>query len=581
MPATMRARLLVIVTVMLVFLPVNYFGDIGIDDVEFIERLELELGHFNGIGSFFPSRSPRYYRPLLEVISLVDYKIWGFQYTGYHLTNYLAHIINSLLVFSIALALFKEHPFKEKISIVTSLLFALHPLVCESTAWISGRSDLFGAMFSLAAFRMILLDRSIKYALVPLFIALGLMCKENALSMIPIVILSHILMEYSNQRDIKDVIRSTLVWVVIVSLILLLYIMVRTGWGRDFHYHYVSLNLSGESANGLQEASTGVRDVLLNLAAATAFYVKKLFIPFPLNFAISSINLSLYVGLFFVLSLLHIYLLIKRKFYYLILSSMVFFSFMPALPVAMGGVAWMPFAERYLYLSTAVFSVILSVLVFRERNEKFSKFGIVFISVLLCVLCVVTFSRIMVWQNSKTLFGDTLEKNPENGKILYKYGRSVGGDEGRVYFEKSILIPNGDWKDFSYLALAEGDVNLGHHKKALNNIERALEIRPSADNYIHAIRIINRIPAEGLQEKRQKNEMILSFYKKAFKKMRSPFILYSIGKYNNLLGDEKNSLDAYYDLIARFPDSQYAGYSRTILKKYESKKSGTNESQTE
>jgi hypothetical protein len=66
---------------------------------------------------------------------------------GYHVTNVLFHIANTLLIFLIFNRMTRA-PWR---SALVSALFALHPLHAESVAWVSERKDVLSAFFGLLA----------------------------------------------------------------------------------------------------------------------------------------------------------------------------------------------------------------------------------------------------------------------------------------------------------------------------------------------------------------------------------------------------------------------------------------------
>jgi tetratricopeptide (TPR) repeat protein len=96
--------------------------------------------------SSFPTNQ-RYYRPLQVLSYTLNFALGGFKPFGYHLLNVLLHVANTLLVFTIV-CLVSRHTF---FAAAVALLFGLHPINSESVAWISGRTELLAAFFSLGS----------------------------------------------------------------------------------------------------------------------------------------------------------------------------------------------------------------------------------------------------------------------------------------------------------------------------------------------------------------------------------------------------------------------------------------------
>ncbi len=90
------------------------------------------------------AKSVRYYRPLTAFAFWLDYKLWGFNAAGYHLTNILIHSFNVILLFLLLARLFNNLP----AAFASASLFSVFPTHFENVAWISGRTDLL-ALFML------------------------------------------------------------------------------------------------------------------------------------------------------------------------------------------------------------------------------------------------------------------------------------------------------------------------------------------------------------------------------------------------------------------------------------------------
>jgi protein O-mannosyl-transferase len=88
------------------------------------------------------------YHPLTTLSLAVNYHFSKTDPFGYHLTNLLLHLLNTLLVFSFIYGITKRNT---AIAAVTALLFGLSPVHVESVAWISERKDVLYAFFFLAS----------------------------------------------------------------------------------------------------------------------------------------------------------------------------------------------------------------------------------------------------------------------------------------------------------------------------------------------------------------------------------------------------------------------------------------------
>jgi len=158
-PSLKAIAVLVLIAVNLaVFLP-SMKGDFLWDDRYFISEnpallgpgflgrfLWSPFGGFSGVdeNSISLDRTAQFYRPLTSLSYWVDFKIWGLNPAGFHLTNILIQIANSLLLFFV-LAAIGMGPIA---SLASALLFSVFPTHFENVSWISGRTDLLSFFFA-------------------------------------------------------------------------------------------------------------------------------------------------------------------------------------------------------------------------------------------------------------------------------------------------------------------------------------------------------------------------------------------------------------------------------------------------
>ena len=126
-----------------------------------------------------------FYRPLQILSYAADCSLWGLNPFGYHLTNVLLHLANSLLLFS----LFAAVTGNRRTALAAAALFAAHPINTEAVAYVAGRADLLAAFFMFGALLCICGGRPDHTACAPpsrawcaagLF-ALALLSKEGAI----------------------------------------------------------------------------------------------------------------------------------------------------------------------------------------------------------------------------------------------------------------------------------------------------------------------------------------------------------------------------------------------------------------
>lgn len=118
------------------------------------------------------------WHPLIWVSLITDYQLYGLKPGGYHITNLLFHIANTILLF-IFLNRTTQALWR---SAFVAALFALHPLHVESVAWIAERKDVLSVFFFFASLLVYAQyakkPEKLSYVMILTLFALGLMAKS-------------------------------------------------------------------------------------------------------------------------------------------------------------------------------------------------------------------------------------------------------------------------------------------------------------------------------------------------------------------------------------------------------------------
>ena len=120
------------------------------DDLVTIQRnTSVRFGEF-ARGQFLGARS------MLYLTFVLNY-IWaGQQVWTYHLVNFLLHLFNGVLIFLLAVRIFRHVESNEVLArwyaLAAALFFLVHPVQTESVTYISSRSELLSAFFYLIGF---------------------------------------------------------------------------------------------------------------------------------------------------------------------------------------------------------------------------------------------------------------------------------------------------------------------------------------------------------------------------------------------------------------------------------------------
>ena len=127
------------------------------------------------------------YAPVVLLSFALDYRVWGLEPFGYHLTSLLLHVLNITLAYAVARRLVGGGTG----ALVAALVFAVHPLQVEAVVWVAGRKTLLCGTFALLA--LLSYMRSSKLDGSPngrnflaaswLLLGLALLCKASVVGM--------------------------------------------------------------------------------------------------------------------------------------------------------------------------------------------------------------------------------------------------------------------------------------------------------------------------------------------------------------------------------------------------------------
>jgi Flp pilus assembly protein TadD len=182
--------LILIVVTLAAFWQVRNHEFVHLDDYEHItENRHLHRGlSAVGVAWAFSFTDVAYWHPMTWLSLMLDYELYGLSPSGYHLTNLLLHILSVLFLF---LALNRMTGSIWQSGFVASL-FALHPLNVESVAWAVERKNVLSSLFLMLTLwtyaRYVERSTPGRYLLVLLVFTLGLMSKPTLVT-VPFILL--------------------------------------------------------------------------------------------------------------------------------------------------------------------------------------------------------------------------------------------------------------------------------------------------------------------------------------------------------------------------------------------------------
>jgi protein O-mannosyl-transferase len=381
-----------------------------------------------------------YYRPIMNVLYMVNYHLFGLKPWGFHLVNVLFHAGASVLVFLITARLgagsFPDpspSPLARgrtlgllSLPFIAALLFAVHPVHTEAVAWVAGLPDLSFTFFFLLSFALYIrstMEQPVHKGLYSISVAsffLSALSKEPALTL-PLILMGH---DHLSGRP-EDGFRGR--WKLYVPYFVAAAV-----------YFALRLYALGGIAPERRHEQLSALQHVINIFPLFSDYLGKLLLPVNLNafhvfHPIASIwewagILSVAVAAAYI----GITAVAYRK------NRMVCFCLLfivvPLLPAFyIRGLGLNTFAERYLYLPSVGF-VALAAMFLTKTAEKSSRGTIVLIGALALVTGLYslgTIRRNAVWRSDYTLFEDTTIKSPDSAIAREKFATALM-EQGRL-----------------------------------------------------------------------------------------------------------------------------------------------------
>lgn len=377
--------------------------------------------------------------PLTWLSLMLDHEIFGLNPLGFHLTNLLFHMANTLLLF-VVLSRMTGSVWR---SALVAAIFAIHPLRVESVVWITERKDMvsgFFFMLCLAFYIRYTEQRNMgRYFLVALTLFLGLMGKPM-LATLPFILL---LLDYwplgvfqygipaekINSSHIKSPHRKVLgnsFLRLVAEKIPLFIISLAVGVVTVF-----AQNNEG-AMSSLENLPAGFR--FSNALISYVSYIGKMFYPsdlallypypeepYPLWMPIISfLILAGITGTVFYQARKRPYLLVGWLWY---LGALI-----PVIGLTQAGEQAM--ADRFTYLPSIGLLIIIAWgghAVFSGWKHRKTALGLA-AGILLAILLSTTRAQVRYWKNDFTLFEHTLSVTENNYLIHHNYGCSLAKD---------------------------------------------------------------------------------------------------------------------------------------------------------
>lgn len=422
------------------------------------KALSSDVWAFNGGGTQAVSN---YWRPSFTLWLIVNFKFFGLNPLGWHVTNLILH--SGVCV--VAYALLRRWTFSAATAFTITILFAVHPVHVESVAWLSGSPDLIfslaflGSLWFATSYRESRLTKHL--LLTALLYAFALGAKEIGIICLPIYYF--VLTDNSHQGTKKAAANSLPVFV--LSLVAVGYFLVR--W-----------SVLG-SISRPNDEPVAVRDAIMSVPAMFAFYLRQIFAPFSIaiNYPLQPVT---EIGVTnFAIPLVVSCLAIAGIIYLVITSSKMRLAaaifLLPLIPT-LNATMFDPeqiVHDRYLYLPLLGALMILVPLAARLLNVR-----IVLIAgcVIAVALAVQTYIYNTAWANNLTLWTWTsaIDDSPFT---LIQLGHALSEAERHSESIAALSTSIAKKPTFrAYIGRARGYIALKQYANAENDLLAALAL---------------------------------------------------------------------------------------------------------
>lgn len=618
----MRPTFLAILFITLVvglFYSNSFTTDWHYDDFHHIKE-NINIRKIENVPMFFKdattfSRNPqtRMYRPLLMVTHAINYQIgiWttrnGYDIMGYHIVNFLFHLITVLALFLIIRYLFTHRIHIEGLdpglpAIFGALLFGLNTINTETIVYMSSRSSGMATMFVLLSFYAYLKathGAKLRWILVLLSSALyfcGMLSKEIAITLPALILYYEYLLNppEDGSETLTCFIRRVGVRLLPHGFTALIFLLIREMVLRDNLLKIIT-------AKGGTAAAPNLSAQLATQSRAWVLYIREWLLPTGLsidkpfavsrNFADGKVLLSvLIISLIIALA---IYLRKKHP----AITFGVFWWFTALIPTTVFRLN-VPINDHRLYMPgfgfTLLFVYIASRLYIRFKEDGGLYFKIFLTACLTTVILMGmgTLKRNMAFATEETMWKDVIlkdrksvrgynnlgiyyEQHNEWDKALAHYQQTIKLapmfpnpyiNIGNVYHKKKDYVNAEKWMKRSLQldprsALASYNLGnilreAGKTEEAIETYKRALQLNP---RYIEAANNLANI----YFKKRNYPEAISYYQKALFIDPTFAMSYYNIALANENMGKFQNAM-ANYQLFLKYwlGDAKYTNIAK-------------------
>ena len=348
------------------------------------------------------------YRPFTTTTFAIEYAIFGQNPFISHLINLLIYFVSVWLVFCILLNLLQGNEFAYSISLLTALVFLIHPMHTEVVNNLKCRDELLAFVLSLLTlwYSLKFYEKpTFKYIiLIFLFLSLAIFSKRTAVLAFAIIPLCIIFFKKVNIKYATTIISVLILIGIIASFIKTNIVSEKT----IRHYYHFENPLYTDHVSFLHKIIIGIKTF--------GFYVKFSLLPYPFRYyyGTNTFDLSTDINIYFLITVLFIgflsYYIFKHKDKLLLFATLLFCGCI--LPfINIGTPAPGVLGERFAYFSSLGFCLLISIILVKfiklNKYKSISDFvskPLIYLLPVMIISIIYIWNRNSNWKNKVSLF---------------------------------------------------------------------------------------------------------------------------------------------------------------------------------
>ncbi|MFA5932497.1 MAG: tetratricopeptide repeat protein [Microgenomates group bacterium] len=384
------------------------------------------------------------YRPIRSTLYLVYQQIFGENPVGYHIHSIIVHLLATILVYFLVMELIK----KKYVAFLTSLMFGLHPVHTESITYISASMEMSGVVFFLASFLLYLKSKNI---LSVVFAILAFFTYEMTLTLPFLIILYDLCFKKLNFKNLsKQILVYSPYFIATASFLILRVFILQIPFSRGDYlgfsfYHtmltmskvmmmYIGLLIFPNTVSYIHDLAPGFESFMTPHSNIQSILVQT---PFDLDILFSILVL---------ISLVFVAIKYFKKFP--LITFCIGWFFLSLLPVDYFFPQGIAIADKYLYISSISFFLLLSYFII-WLSKKYKWITIITI-LLLITYFFLTFIQNQAWKDPISFWTKVESQHPKSALAAYTLGVTYGDqgnfEKAKYYFLKTIDLDPRFWE---------------------------------------------------------------------------------------------------------------------------------------